>query len=295
MFNKIVTPLDGSDVAEQVLPYVRPLAVGLETPVELVLASGIDGKGTIDDRVKAEEYLKGVAKSFANLVPVAYVVRDGNPVDVIVDAAKEHLSTLIAMATHGRSGLARWAMGSVADKVLHSAPNPLLLVRAQKDTEAAQTVTIKNVIVPLDGSPLAEQVLPLVAAIARSLGAKVYPTWVVPPAPAFYGDYVAYSAETYKMLYEDTEKAAAEYLGKIKTRLNSAGVRDVENKVLLGSPAGAIVDLTEEIPDALVTMTTHGRSGVGRFVLGSVADRVVSYSKRPVLLVRAREEDAPQD
>ncbi len=289
MFNKIVVPLDGSEVAEQALPYVRSLAVGLKTPVELVRAYA----GDTDNWAKAIDYVTKVAQGLEAFVPVTFTVREGHPVDVIVEVGGQHLSTLILMATHGRSGLARWAMGSVADKVLHTAQNPLMLVRAQKDAEAARQMEIKNIILPMDGSPIAEQALPLTATIARSLGAKVYPTWVVPPAPAFYGDYVAYSPETYQMLYQDTEKAAGEYLAKVETRLREAGVDQVENKVLLGSPAAAIVDLTEEIPNSLVTMTTHGRSGMGRFVLGSVADRVVGYSKCPVLLIRAQMESAP--
>jgi nucleotide-binding universal stress UspA family protein len=140
VFTRLLIPLDGSPTAEQVLPYGRTLALGLKIPVELVAVIDVHalltsvGQARILDRLlreethKSENYLAGVAKQFSG-TPVERAVEQGSAAEVIIDKAAADKSTLIAMATHGRSGINRWLLGGVAEKVLRATTNPLLLVR----------------------------------------------------------------------------------------------------------------------------------------------------------------------
>ncbi len=321
MYRKILVALDGSEVSEQVLPYARFFAAGLKAPVVLLRAYAppdLDWSDTVHDEYtfvapkevqetegrakghiyldqalehegeRAQEYLDKVAGDLKRAkVQVTTKVEAVPAADAILKEANKDPLTLIIMGTHGRSGLARMALGSVADKVLHASGSPLLLVHALKDQELARRATVRNIVLPLDGSPLAEEALSTAAVVARSLDAKVTSVWAVPPAMGYYGDYMTYDARAYLEMYEETEKAAKEYLGRVSKNLTGAGVAKVDAKVVMQDPASAIIDLAQSLQDSLVVMTTHGRSGLGRWALGSVADKVVRHVGRPVLLLRS--------
>src|SRR4029450_537085 len=186
MYKKILVPLDGSAVAEQVLPYVRTLAGGLKIPAELMgvvdiaeLAFHLSAKKgryldtMIEDRVRhSGEYLKGVAQTFPR-ASVSFSVEKGRAEEVIIAKAAADKETLITMATHGRSGINRWLLGSVAEKVLRGSANALLLVRAKAEAKAAGEATLKSIVVPLDGSAVAESVLPAVLEMATRLNIEI--------------------------------------------------------------------------------------------------------------------------
>jgi nucleotide-binding universal stress UspA family protein len=174
-------------------------------------------------------------------------------------------------------------LGSVADEVLHSAPVPLLLVRASAETAPSPPVAgspYQRILVPLDGSPLAEQALPWVRQIAAEALAQVVLLTVLPPPgtgpapPPAVAVAQAGSAET--------------YLGEIKARMTAPGVQ-VTMRVTHGDPATEIGRVTEEVGADLIVMATHGRTGLPRLRLGSVATKVVQASAAPILLVRAQE------
>ena len=171
-----------------------------------------------------------------------------------------------------------------------------LLVRPPEDGDAPSEAKLETVIVPLDQSEIAEEVLPQVAAMSRDAGLNALLVSATPSE----GEYHRYmysrpldaAATMYTDRYEEfskaAEAAAMEHLHRAKERIKSMGAVHVEEKLIHGEPADAIVDLAKETPNALVAMTTHGRSGVGRWILGSVTDRVVRYSGDPVLVVCAR-------
>ena len=172
MYTRLLIPLDGSQIAEQVLPYGRFLAKALAVPVELLgtvdpvpLADFAESWERSDlDGLIAEEtkhtsgYLEAAARSFAG-AEVKCSVEKGTPDEVIIEKAAADEKTLIVMATHGRSGIQRWLLGSVADKVLHGASNNLLLVRASEQGKTDGEAVLKTAVVPLDGSVLAERAL----------------------------------------------------------------------------------------------------------------------------------------
>ena len=280
MYTRILVPLDGSKLAEQVLPHVKRLASAFELHMELLstfsppfIYRGPNPSSfphQIEDNIRAHsmDYLHSIKSSLVDLgVPVSCTVRLGEPASWIVTEAEKEADTLIAMSTHGRSGITRWVLGSVADKVLHDTTAPVLFLKSQDEDTPTEEASLTSVIVPLDGSSLAEQVLPHVVALAQALRLSV--TLV-------------------RVSSHHGEAEASGYLQEIGGKLRQQGVSSVKELVLNGHPATAIVDIARDIPNNLVTMTTHGHSGIGRWILGSVTDRVVRHSGSPVLVVHPR-------
>lgn len=299
MYRRILVPLDGSKLAERVLPYVRLLAEADPTPILLLrvvepappglvgLSPGVSlAEITAGVATEAQEYLDIVAISLkVEGLDVASLVHEGNPASCIADEGNRDSGTLIAMSTHGYSGISRWVMGSVTDKVLHATTNPLLIIRARDQAATSPNVRLESVIVPLDESALAEQALPHAVYLANALRLKVTPVRVTPTVDAYYR-YAEYASADWDNAATQVDDQAASYLSAIRQKLQSQGVASVEERLLHGPPATAIADLARETKNNLVVMTTHGRSGLGRWVLGSVADRVVRNSGDPVLVVR---------
>jgi nucleotide-binding universal stress UspA family protein len=304
MYKRILVPLDGSALAEQVLPYARLLAKGLSSHIELLRiyepvpeSLAVYSRGKTARQLSAmahsevRAYLDGIATGLRKEgLAVTCTVQEGDaPALAIVSQATQEADTLVAMSTHGRSGVTRWIMGSVTEKVLLATTTPLLVVRSLEQKEAPAGIPLESIIVPLDGSALAEQVLPHVVHLAKALSLKVLLARVT-PSPADYYRYAEFPVGWYEDLSKEVDASALEELEDAAKRLRQLSVATVETKLLHGSAAGAVVDLAKQTPRSLVAMTTHGRSGVGRWLLGSVADRVVSHSNTPVLMVRATEE-----
>jgi nucleotide-binding universal stress UspA family protein len=297
MYTRMLVPLDGSKVAEQVLPYARFLAKSLGIPTELLgvvdpetlvaFANPAQGR-PLDTRVtetmsRSAIYLETTARSFQG-AQVKSSVAKGKPEDEVIERAAADKNTLIVMATHGRSGLQRWLLGSVADKVLHGATNHLLLIRASDQGKTDGEAPLKTVIVPLDGSPLAERALPVVVDLAKKMDLQVVlvRAYALPPTISA-EDYGYYSAE----LLDHLESEARDYLqGKIN-EIKQKGIATVTSVVNTGYGAEEIITLARNTPDNLIVMCTHGRSGIQRTVLGSVTDRVVRHSGDPVLIVQS--------
>ena len=313
MYTRILTPLDGSDVSEQVLPYARAFASRLSLPLTLMMAIEPEHPSigqSLNPELHSHEteaYRAGHAESYLSSlatrtqgagIGTQITVPRGEPASAIVEEAARDPRTLIAMSSHGRSGFARWWMGSVADKVLHMSENPLLMVRSQSHHTPEPEAAPERLIVSLDGSEVAEEVLPHVAFIAFGMNIPVELLHVTLSESEYYQTMsmglrvLPPRLPSYQSFSEGVEAAAWDYVGHIRQRLQLQGVTTVEERVLRGSPADRIVDQATEHPHSLVAMTTHGRSGMGRMMLGSVAERVVRHSGCPVLLVRAahREE-----
>ncbi len=299
MYSKILIPLDGSTVAERVLPFARILSGALKLPIELlevvdiaaVTAHIAADKARYLEKIITEaerssrEYLEKIAPQFTGS-KVTCTVLQGHAADVITERAGAEPDTLIAMATHGRSGINRWLLGSVAEKVLRGTKSPLFLVRAGFDGDTASAVTLKTIVAPLDGSELAESVLPTVTEVAKMLNLEVVLCRAYElPASDYYGS-EAYLPD-YEEMTKQVEAEAENYLRQKAEALKAAGLAKVSTVVLAGSGAEEIIRYAREHHNALVAMCTHGRSGVGRWVLGSVTEKVVRHSDDPVLVVHA--------
>jgi len=282
MFASILVPLDGSELAEEVLDPVARLL--LREDAELILLRAIEPRRGEDERqlherrdgaraalARVEERLSGQGARCRSLV------EDGDPADVILTVASRERPALVAMTTHGRSGLSRWVRGSVAERVLRRCPTPLLLARPRG--EDAEPMRFARLLVPLDGSDRGNEVLPMVADLASRHGAPVVLLKVgfVEPAPV---DFPMQTVPPPQV----TEEELAAAVEPARRQLEAAGVT-VRVQSSWGLPAGEIIDASQE-PGTLLVMTTHGRSGLDRWLLGSVAEKVLRHSTCPVLLKR---------
>ena len=240
---------------------------------------------------QAEGYLSRVAAGLEELgIATDIAVRSGPAADHIINEANEVEGTLVAMSTHGRTGLGRWIMGSVTDRVLHTTAAPLLVVHPERGAPSVDsTASIQTLIVPLDGSDLAETMLPVAAEIAKAIGAGVVLAETVGVPSGYYPEEDSGGA-TGVSIVSQMEDQAEEYLGMQAASLRAMGVEKVRTSVTRGNAAAEIEELARGIPDSMIIACTHGRSGVGRTVLGSVTDRLARHSGHPALIVRAATE-----
>lgn len=283
IYKRILVPLDGSKLAEGVLPHVRLLASALKLPVDFIHVNDPD---TFVQPVPGADYLKEVAASFTNSLTVSCRVENGRAAEVIVDRASGDAGTLITMATHGRSGAQRWLLGSVTQKVLQASINPLLLIRPSEETLYRNEARLYTVIVPLDGSHLAEKIFPHIIHLANRLKLEVVliRTYTLPTTGYFLATGV--SPPAIGELGAKIKEEAAVYLQAKVEELQAEGIDKVSYVLVEGRGPEEIIDLARKTADNLVAMSTHGRSGIGRWIMGSVTDRVVCYSGDPVLVIR---------
>jgi len=289
LYTQMLVPLDGSETAETALPYARALAGNLIIPVKLLgvidISHYVSGDrarylGTLIDAalLRNQEYLKGVAKTFPG-ASVEWTVEGGAPAEVIIAKAAGNQGTLLVMATHGRSGLNRFLLGSIAEKVLRGTASPLLLVRATPGAQSAGVATLKSIIVPLDGSKLAESALPVAVAVAKKLDLEVvlFRAHHVPYNPtANFGEVIA-------RVRDETDK----YLENAAAEVKKLGVSKVRYLTREGIASDEIIALARETAHTLIVMCSHGRTGMERWVLGSVTETVARHADAPVLVVRA--------
>jgi nucleotide-binding universal stress UspA family protein len=301
MIEKILVTLDGSEQSEAVVPYAVALAQGLKASIVLlhVVDSAVealmwDEGATIPDldaiQRKYEEfarsYLGGwVTRLEALGVPVATVSEAGRAATVILQFAEANQPDLIALSTHGRSGLTRMVLGSVAWRIINGTESPVLVMHPREEPNEL-VATLTDILVPLDSSPLAEEVLPLAGTLAQALNLKMHLVMVVPSALelAVGTDLVVYPGH----VLDAARTVAREYLQGVASKLESQG-REVIWEVLAGDPGSAIVDYSTAMTNNLVIMSTHGRSGFRRWALGSVTDRVIRTSHDPVIVIRSTE------
>ncbi len=310
----IIIPLDGSPLSESILPYAIPVARALGLPVCLLYTvdphklllpepplpprpevAGLETtpaqpaiplEQAVDQEMgKGRMHLEGVAANIrAAGLTVEVQTHEGAAGPVILEAAAREHAALIAMSTHGRSGIQRVMLGSVTDHVVHNGHVPMLVARPPLTTEF-HAAPWYQVVLPLDGSEGAEQAgVPVAAAVAKALGLPLHLSRVVPPlrmaATGVPGD-----ASWMAVVAADTElplREADQYLAGLAGRLEADGLR-CERSVIAGLPEDEIGRMAE--PHTLIVMATHGRTGLARMVLGSVADKVMHHANSAVLLV----------
>jgi nucleotide-binding universal stress UspA family protein len=296
LYEKILVPFDGSELAQIALPYAEKLAKTLGSQLILIYITESDA-----DRYhhmhqfylqQMAEAIKRDAESFQDkqgvgTIRVDSVMAVGDPAEEIVEYAGKQDIGLIIMSTHGRSGIKRWAMGSVADKVLRAAKQPIALIRAKgarPDILGERTI-LSKILVALDGSKEGEAVIPYIEELASKLPAEVVLLQVIAPNYHIYAaggpEYGVYAEQQ----IESMKKFARDYLEEIITGLKQREVT-AKAEIMLGTAAETIINFADQTNASLVAMTTHGRSGVSRWAIGSVAERVLRAGNTPVLLVR---------
>jgi nucleotide-binding universal stress UspA family protein len=296
LYERILVPLDGSELAQIALPYAEKLAGVLGSQIILIYISE-----SADDRYHHmhQFYLqqmveatkqnaeRSLDKREGRAIKVDSVILVGDPAEEIVDYAGKEDIGLIVMSTHGRSGIKRWAMGSVAEKVLRATKQPMAIIRAKgaRPDMLGERSILSKILVTLDGSKESEAVIPYIEELASKLQAEIILLQVIAPDYHIYAaggpEYGIYAEPQ----MESMKKFARDYLEGISARLKQ---REVVTKpeIIFGTAAEAIINFADQTNASLVAMTTHGRSGVSRWALGSVAERVLRAGNTPLLLVR---------
>jgi nucleotide-binding universal stress UspA family protein len=289
MSSVILVPLDGSLLAERALPYAERLARAGSRRLVLVRAVELflpDGEACIESEhpmlAEAQKYLEDLAKGLMSSgLQVGCTVPYGSPSEQILASIHSYHPDFVVMGTHARSGFGRWLHGSVADAVLCHSSSPVVLVPSHL-TEPAASIRGARLLVPLDGSPLSEAVLPWVARVATETGAEVVLARVVPFQDSLYPGYIQVVPPA------DVEQLneARAYLSAVAEQLMATAL-PVRTRAEVGAdPGTTIARLADEECADMIVMGTHGRSGVVRFVLGSVANGTLRHARVPLLLIR---------
>jgi nucleotide-binding universal stress UspA family protein len=281
MFKKLLVPLDGSAQAAVALPLAR--AVARQTGAAQRLLRVVP-----PTRADVEDHLHGEARD--NLARIAAelaagdrevdtaVRHDQNPGAAIVREAGRWPADLIVMATHGRSGLARVLIGSVAQRVVSESPVPVLLLRPG----GRRVAHLTTLLVPVDGSPDGSRALGVALPLAQETGARIVLLQVVVP---FVQRYFDESLAVDPMWDEEALTSARGYVEALAGRLREAGI-SAQGRVTQGPIPQQIVDTAAEVAADVIVMSTHALTGPARALLGSVADEVVRTAPLPVLLIR---------
>jgi len=300
MIKRLLVPLDGSALAEQALPVAAAIARAFDATIDITVVHrsnrGHDERFPSDEELsdwKTEDaYAERIANALQTRVDgaVSHGTPSGDPVDMICARTRDLRADLIVMTSHGRTGFSRFWMGSVADGVVRRSSIPVLMLRALEEQDATPAARqFRRILVPLDGSKLAEEALGPAGDLAIALDADVVLLHVVHPVPLVNVDFeMAWSGP---MATDDAAtrllmNQSRAYLARIGTRLGERGVKRVTEHVsLAGNTATAIIALAKERQVDAIAMSTHGR-GVSRLVMGSVADKVMRGSDLPLLIHR---------
>jgi nucleotide-binding universal stress UspA family protein len=294
MYDAVLVPTDGSPEAEYAARYgialagatgatVHVLSVVDESlyPRTSVLSDDLIEESLEAARAEAGEAVDRVAEMAGPGTNVVTEVRQGVPAESIRTYAADHGVDLVVMGTHGRTGLRRYIIGSVAEEVVRTSEVPVLTVR--KRAEEPASTEISRVLVPTDGSDQSMAAVEHAIDVAATYDATVHALYVVDQrALASYYDAGPMIGDLIDNLTAVGENATE----SVRERANERDV-PVETNVVQGIPAATIDDYVDEKAIDLVVMGTHGRTGVERYLLGSVTDRVVRTSKVPVLTVRS--------
>jgi nucleotide-binding universal stress UspA family protein len=318
MYRSLLVPLDGSDFGEHALPLALSLARRLGATLRVVhvhvspwVASGELGVqyDETTDRILREgdrAYLDAVVQRIAAVgnICLSSALLDGPVADVISGHATATGSDLLLMTTHGRDPLARFWLGSVADALVRQASIPILLVRPKEaPPDLAQELVVRRMLIPLDGSELAEQILEPALALGAATQAEYTLLRIV--QPMIPGGHIPAGAKVtgvrepllghLQALHRQEWTEAQDYLERLAERLRSRPLTVQTRVVSHDQPAAAILDGASAHGADLIALATQGRGGLKRLLLGSVADKVVRGAATPVFVYRPVEKSAPAD
>jgi nucleotide-binding universal stress UspA family protein len=302
---KMIVPLDGSALAEQAVDYAKALATGRGEILLLgVLPPARPELGLFGDvkvsargvfsRMQAEmtDELHAVAERLRSALPetkLSVHIPVGDPAEQIIATASDQGADLIVMASHGRGAVGRIAIGSVADRVARTSDTPVMIIRPLDAAAAPKPISIDRLLVALDGSELAAQALPFAESLAKWLNVPVHVISAIDITQLTSFSLVAggmFSDGLYEELIgelrQDLEHKFEDQLAPIR----ASGVT-VELEIVDGPAVPVIENATRD--GDVVIMTSHGRGGIGRWVIGSVAEKLVRHCPVPVILVHAKQ------
>jgi nucleotide-binding universal stress UspA family protein len=296
MAEHILVPLDGSSLAECVLPHTVAVARALDARVTLLRAVDVDGEGVRSSAVdplswhmrksEAQAYLNNVAERLQEAdLSAQQVVAEGNAAGRIIDYARDEDVDLVIISSHGQSGLSEWNISSVVQKVILRAYTPTLIVRAyERVTQELTQLSYKRLMVPLDGSQRAECVLPWARRLAGFHHCKILLTHVVSkPEMPRHAPLTVEESELVERLTALNREEGERYLEGLADWLSS----DVETRLMVSdSPAAALHAAVEEEAIDMVLLAAHGYSGAAQWPYGSIALNFIAYGRKPLLIMQ---------
>ena len=296
MFKHILIPLDGSALAEVVLPVAHYLARVLGAHVTLIhileqgASASIHGERHLTEPKEAEGYLEEIARrTFPADIPVSRHVHTEAMDSVargIVDHQAELAPDLILMCTHGRSGLRDLLFGRIAQQLVASGRTPVLLMHPH-DPGMQEPFVCRTLLAPTDGEPTHERGLHLASELARATGARLHFLSVVPTWEKLAGRQAAsgrFMPGTTRAVLQIAEEQLASYLRGQAARGEALGVA-VSASVRRGDPASVIVETAASTDADIIVLGTHGKAGAEAFWAHSVTAKVLGKTARPLLLV----------
>jgi nucleotide-binding universal stress UspA family protein len=289
---RVLVPLDGSRLAESALGYLPALKHLGEIQVTLLAVA--DSSSQELDEEGLERELRLLSSYLDDLKPDIRTcfgleadlrIETGIPAEVILEVEEETKPHLVALSTHGRTGLARWRLGSVADKVIRGGGCNMLVLGLKAaervDWRDSAMPALRNILVPLDGSKVAEMALPVADSFAPETGAQLHLLRVLTP---MIHTEKPMSPDGEPSRYFSTVPQAEEYLARAAQRLSEPS--QVKLEVRLGWPEDEINVYAAGHNVDLIVLTTHGRTGLARVALGSVTDHLLG-GPVPLLVVRS--------
>jgi nucleotide-binding universal stress UspA family protein len=311
MYHSILVPLDGSLVGEQALPIACDIAQRSGATLQLVHVHmgvtaapiSVEDLPVIDERLESlsrsheQAYLQGLCNRLADeyrfvITPVLLDSGAVDPTDQTLPALlADHVAAsgtdLIVMTTHGRGGLARFWLGSVADVLVRISPAPILLLRPDEEVpEHTVLRPIQRILIPLDGSGRSEAIVDHALALGQPMQARYTLVRVVAPFVLSAGAPFTAPTDFDPDRTRRLQNEAQQYLDKVAQRMRDAGAQ-VQTRVLVSDQVAAALMQDAGLHNIdLIAMSTAGRSGLARLLLGSVADKVLRRVEVPLLLYR---------
>ncbi len=298
MIQEILVPLDGSALAESVLPAAAAVAKAFGARVKLlhIIEEGapdsIHGQQHLREGDQAQAYLEGVARRaiFQGQEVEVHVHRpkQASVADSVVDHAREFGADLVVLSTHGKGGLRAFLFGRIALQALQRGTTPVLLINPTAAGEAAPFVC-RTILVPLDGTVGHEPALPVASALARAWRASLHLEIVVPTTGTLSGHEAATGVlmpMATRVLLDMAERGAAEYVQRMAQTLKTEGL-SATTHVSRGEPAACLVEAADNVQADLVAIASHAKGAMDAFWSGSLTPKVVEGLRRPILLVRA--------
>jgi nucleotide-binding universal stress UspA family protein len=297
MFTHLIVPLDGSPLAESVLPAAVAVATRLQAHVTLLhvieraAPAKVHGERHLTQKADADTYLAEVAVrlSSAGIDSNAEVVQvDGDVANTIAARASQLGADLVVLCTHGRRGVRGFLYGRVAQQVLSHLAVPVLLLPPAKDTAKPTDFEIHRVLLPLEWTHQADETIAAACAIASAFSAEVLLITVVPTVNTMSGSRGAalrLLPNTAAAVLDDEVGRAQDYLSNVREKLATAGVRS-EAMVERGEPFRILADTSARRDVDAIVMATHGRAGVSVVWSGSIAARILERTPLPILLIR---------
>lgn len=297
MFRRILVPLDGTKRAEEAIPFARELATSPDAQVFLLHVE--PQSASVIDEIAIDNRLESIASELREAGVKAHIVTEfGKAAPAIATAADLDKVDIITLAPQPRGLLEGMRHPSVTANVLARTAAPVLVVPPVGTAEPPKLLQFggAQVIVTLDGSELAEKALPLALRIARYYDRPLLLLRIIPPVRV-----IAAGPETYPLVretYDSEVHEATDYLAALRERLERVENVQVQTMFAQGVPAEAILALAETRPGSILVMSTHGRTGLARLVLGSVTNAVARKVRIPLLVVptavAAQAESAPE-